>query len=171
MSIPKSNGDKRHLGVPTVIDRFIQQAVLQVLQPDWDEAFSDFSFGFRPKRSEWWEVAEPELQSPLQAVVRPLAAARCDGDKVLLFNNITKPIQVGLALHYLDPVITDLLGSNPYQGPIPIGHECVAEVTQALGATPVLVPRNHCARWYQKNAPRRCGGFRSWWMRAPMPRV
>jgi len=51
VSIPKPNGDKRHLGVPTVIDRFIQQAVLQVLQHDWDETFSDSSFGFRPKRS------------------------------------------------------------------------------------------------------------------------
>lgn len=51
VSIPKPNGDKRHLGVPTVIDRFIQQAVLQVLQHDWDETFSESSFGFRPKRS------------------------------------------------------------------------------------------------------------------------
>ncbi len=51
VSIPKPNGDKRHLGVPTVIDRFIQQALLQVLQHDWDGTFSDSSFGFRPKRS------------------------------------------------------------------------------------------------------------------------
>lgn len=51
VSIPKPNGEERHLGVPTVIDRFIQQALLQVLQQDWDETFSDSSFGFRPKRS------------------------------------------------------------------------------------------------------------------------
>jgi RNA-directed DNA polymerase len=51
VSIPKPNGDKRHLGVPTVIDRFIQQSLLQVLQQDWDDTFSESSFGFRPKRS------------------------------------------------------------------------------------------------------------------------
>lgn len=49
--IPKPNGGVRELGVPTVVDRFVQQAVLQVLQADWDCSFSDASFGFRPKRS------------------------------------------------------------------------------------------------------------------------
>jgi len=39
------------LGIPTVLDRFIQQALLQVLQPEWDPAFSDASYGFRPGRS------------------------------------------------------------------------------------------------------------------------
>ncbi len=51
ISIPKPNGGKRHLGVPAVIDRFIQQALLQLLQREWDDSFSEFSFGFRPKRS------------------------------------------------------------------------------------------------------------------------
>jgi RNA-directed DNA polymerase len=51
ITIPKPAGGERHLGVPTVIDRFIQQALLQVLQQDWDDSFSDSSFGFRPKRS------------------------------------------------------------------------------------------------------------------------
>ena len=41
----------RKLGIPTVVDRFIQQAILQVLQPEWDQGFSEFSFGFRPGRS------------------------------------------------------------------------------------------------------------------------
>ena len=44
-------GGVRKLGVPTVLDRFIQQAVLQVLQKRWDRTFSDHSYGFRPKRS------------------------------------------------------------------------------------------------------------------------
>ncbi len=49
--IPKSNGGKRLLGIPTVIDRLIQQAVHQVLQPMYDYEFSDFSYGFRKGRN------------------------------------------------------------------------------------------------------------------------
>jgi RNA-directed DNA polymerase len=44
-------GTARQLGVPTVLDRFIQQALLQVLQPEWDETFPGGSYGFRPGRS------------------------------------------------------------------------------------------------------------------------
>ena len=49
--IPKDNGDKRALGIPTVIDRVIQQAIVQVLTPVYEEQFSETSYGFRPKRS------------------------------------------------------------------------------------------------------------------------
>jgi len=48
--IPKSNGGMRKLGIPTVLDRFIQQALLQVLQPIFDPTFSERSYGFRPGR-------------------------------------------------------------------------------------------------------------------------
>lgn len=48
--IPKSGGGVRQLGIPTVLDRFIQQAILQVLQPIFDPMFSDHSYGFRPGR-------------------------------------------------------------------------------------------------------------------------
>jgi RNA-directed DNA polymerase len=49
--IPKRSGGKRPLGIPTVLDRVIQQAILQVLQPLFDPDFSESSFGFRPHRS------------------------------------------------------------------------------------------------------------------------
>src|SRR5437773_325638 len=51
VEIEKPDGGMRKLGIPTVVDRFIQQAVLQVLQKRWDPTFSDHSYGFRPKRS------------------------------------------------------------------------------------------------------------------------
>jgi RNA-directed DNA polymerase len=51
VAIPKPGGGTRNLGVPTVLDRFIQQAILQVLQKRWDPTFSEHSFGFRPGRS------------------------------------------------------------------------------------------------------------------------
>jgi len=51
VAIPKRGGGERALGIPTVLDRFIQQALLQVLQPLFDPTFSDASYGFRPRRS------------------------------------------------------------------------------------------------------------------------
>ena len=51
VEIPKSTGGTRPLGIPTVLDRLIQQAIAQVLSPIFDPAFSDSSFGFRPGRS------------------------------------------------------------------------------------------------------------------------
>ncbi|MDD9312458.1 group II intron reverse transcriptase/maturase [Cytobacillus firmus] len=50
VEIPKSNGGVRLLGIPTVTDRFIQQAIAQVLTPLFDPTFSEHSYGFRPKR-------------------------------------------------------------------------------------------------------------------------
>ena len=51
VEIPKPDGGMRKLGIPTVLDRFIQQAVMQVLQGRWDRTFSEHSYGFRPGRS------------------------------------------------------------------------------------------------------------------------
>ena len=50
VEIPKPDGGVRKLGVPTVVDRMIQQAIVQVLQPMYEPLFSDSSYGFRPKR-------------------------------------------------------------------------------------------------------------------------
>jgi len=52
VEIEKPSGGTRPLGIPSVVDRFIQQAMLQVLQPLWDPTFSDHSYGFRPGRSQ-----------------------------------------------------------------------------------------------------------------------
>jgi len=51
VEIDKPDGGKRKLGIPTVIDRFVQQAVLQILQTIWDPTFSESSYGFRQQRS------------------------------------------------------------------------------------------------------------------------
>ena len=60
VEIPKPGGGLRKLGIPTVVDRFVQQAVLQVLQKRWDPTFSEFSYGFRPGRSAHQAVAKAQ---------------------------------------------------------------------------------------------------------------
>lgn len=60
VEIPKPEGGARKLGIPTTLDRFIQQAVLQVLQKYWDPTFSDNSYGFRPGRSAHQAVAKAQ---------------------------------------------------------------------------------------------------------------
>lgn len=56
VEIPKPQGGVRTLGIPTVLDRLIQQALLQVLQPEFEPAFSEHSYGFRPGRNAWQAV-------------------------------------------------------------------------------------------------------------------
>src|SRR5216683_219024 len=53
-------GGMRKLGIPTTLDRFLQQAVMQVLQRRWDPTFSDHSYGFRPRRSAHQAVAQAQ---------------------------------------------------------------------------------------------------------------
>src|SRR5246127_1879958 len=60
VEIPKPDGGVRKLGIPTLLDRFIQQAVMQVLQRRWDPTFSEHSHGFRPKRSAHQAVAKAQ---------------------------------------------------------------------------------------------------------------
>jgi RNA-directed DNA polymerase len=60
VEIPKPDGGVRKLGVPCVVDRLIQQALLQVLQEQWDPTFSEYSYGFRPRRSAHQAVAQAQ---------------------------------------------------------------------------------------------------------------
>ena len=60
VEIPKAGGGMRKLGIPTALDRFIQQAMLQVLQGDWDASFSEHSYGFRPSRTAHQAIAKAQ---------------------------------------------------------------------------------------------------------------
>jgi RNA-directed DNA polymerase len=60
VEIPKPDGGVRKLGIPTVLDRFVQQAVMQILQAQWDATFSEHSYGFRPQRSAHQAVARAQ---------------------------------------------------------------------------------------------------------------
>lgn len=60
VEIPKPKGGVRKLGVPCVVDRLIQQALLQILQPSWDRTFCEHSYGFRPGRSAHQAVAQAQ---------------------------------------------------------------------------------------------------------------
>src|SRR6202521_5030730 len=60
VEIPKPDGGVRKLGIPTVLDRFIQHAVMQVLQKQWNSTFSQYSYGFRPRRSAHHAVGQAQ---------------------------------------------------------------------------------------------------------------
>ncbi len=60
VDIPKPNGDVRTLGIPTVVDRLIQQAIAQALTPYVESTFSNSSYGFRPNRNAWQAVRQAQ---------------------------------------------------------------------------------------------------------------
>ena len=89
VTIPKPDGGERELGIPTVTDRLIQQALLQVLQPILDPTFSEHSFGFRPGRSAQEAVvrAQAHVQSGRRIVV--------DVDLEKFFDRVNHDILMG----------------------------------------------------------------------------
>lgn len=95
--IPKGNGQMRALGIPTVLDRFIQQAILQVLQPLFDPQFSQHSYGFRPGRSAHQAVkaAQRYVQEGRRVVV--------DVDVSKFFDRVNHDVLMGR----LDKLIED----------------------------------------------------------------
>ncbi len=60
VAIPKADGSKRYLGIPCVLDRVVQQAILQVIEPIIDPYFSDNSYGFRKGRSAHQAIKKAE---------------------------------------------------------------------------------------------------------------
>jgi RNA-directed DNA polymerase len=90
VEIPKASGGVRPLGIPTVLDRFIQQAVMQVLQADWDGTFSETSFGFRPGRSAHQAVERA------QAYIASGHAVVVDIDLEKFFDRVNHDILMGL---------------------------------------------------------------------------
>src|SRR5215218_1672892 len=90
VEIPKASGGKRLLGIPTVLDRLIQQAVMQVLQADWDGTFSENSFGFRPGRSAHQAVERA------QAYIASGYAVVVDTDLEKFFDRVNHDILMGL---------------------------------------------------------------------------
>jgi RNA-directed DNA polymerase len=90
VEIPKASGGLRPLGIPTVLDRLIQQAVMQVLQADWDGTFSETSFGFRPKHSAHQAVERA------QAYIASGYAVVVDIDLEKFFDRVNHDILMGL---------------------------------------------------------------------------
>ena len=90
VEIPKASGGTRPLGIPTVLDRFIQQAIMQVLQADWDGTFCETSFGFRPGRSAHQAVEQA------QAYIASGHAFVVDIDLEKFFDRVNHDILMGL---------------------------------------------------------------------------
>ena len=90
VEIPKASGGTRALGIPTMLDRFIQQAVMQVLQAAWDPTFSEASFGFRPARSAHQAVARA------QAFIASGYGMVVDLDLEKFFDRVNHDILMGL---------------------------------------------------------------------------
>lgn len=104
VEIPKPGGGVRRLGIPTVLDRFIQQAVLQVLQPRIDPTFSEHSYGFRPGRSAHQAVCQAQ---------RHVQAGRCwvvDVDLEQFFDRVNHDLLMGrVAKHCADARVLRLI--------------------------------------------------------------
>jgi group II intron reverse transcriptase/maturase len=104
VAIPKPGGGVRMLGIPTVLDRFIQQAVLQVLQPAIDPTFSESSYGFRPGRRAHDAVCQAQryVQNGRRWVV--------DVDLEQFFDRVNHDILMGLvAKRIADPRLRTLI--------------------------------------------------------------
>lgn len=90
VEIPKQSGGMRQLGIPTVLDRFVQQALLQVMQRHFDPTFSQYSYGFRPGKS-----AHQAIQQAQQYVCSGLCIV-VDIDLEKFFDRVNHDVLMGL---------------------------------------------------------------------------
>lgn len=161
VTIPKPDGGERELGIPTVTDRLIQQALLQVLQPILDPTFSEHSYGFRPGRRAQNAVlaAQAYVQSGLRIVVDVDLSKffdRVNHDILLdrLRKRINDPGIIGLVRAYLNSGIMDggvVLARNegtPQGGPLSplLTNVMLDEVDKELER------RGHCFARYADDA-------------------
>jgi group II intron reverse transcriptase/maturase len=129
--IPKSDGGMRELGIPTALDRFIQQALLQVLQPQFDPTFSEHSYGFRPGRRAHDAVCQAQkyIQEGRRWVVDVDLEKffdRVNHDVLMgrLARRISDTRVLGLIRHYLEAgimangVVTERQEGTPQGGPL-----------------------------------------------------
>jgi len=84
VEIDKPDGGKRQLGIPTIVDRVIQQAIAQVLSPIFDSTFSDCSFGFRPNRNGQQAVKQ------VQAIIKTGRRYTVDVDLEKFFDRVNQ---------------------------------------------------------------------------------
>jgi group II intron reverse transcriptase/maturase len=104
VEIPKLDGRKRLLGIPTVLDRFIQQAIAQVVQEQWEPHFHPRSYGFRPQRSAHQAVRQ------LQADIRKGRRWVVDLDLEAFFDRVNHDRLVArLKSHVADPGLLRLI--------------------------------------------------------------
>ncbi len=104
VEIPKPDGRKRKLGIPTVLDRMIQQAIAQVLQEEWDTDFHDNSYGFRPNRNAHQAIryAQETIQQGYRWVV--------DCDLEAFFDNVNHDkLMTQLKNRHRDPMFLRLI--------------------------------------------------------------
>lgn len=129
--IPKSNGEMRELGIPTVLDRLMQQALLQVLQPRFDPSFSKHSHGFRPGKRAHDAIVEAQryIQDGRRFVVDVDLEKFFDRvNHDVLMSKLAKRIEdrrvLGLIRRYLDAgilangVVTERHEGTPQGGPL-----------------------------------------------------
>ena len=122
--IPKATGGVRTLGIPTVVDRFIQQAILQVLQPRFDPTFSEHSYGFRPGRSAHGAIAAAQRYVQQGRVVVVDVDLESFFDRVnhdVLMSRLARRIEdkrlLGLIRRYLEAgVLADGVATARHEG-------------------------------------------------------
>ena len=142
VEIPKPDGGKRKLGIPTVIDRIIQQAMLQQLMPIYEPLFSDDSFGYRPGRGTKdaiYKIKEHIGQGYIRAVVLDLSRYFDTLNHTILLNLLRKQVKDESVIQMVkrslkggvmeNGVVTETEEGSPQGGNLsPLFSKCVSEM-------------------------------------------